>query len=95
MLYYVKLGEHRITVSVDEVLSELLTLKLGGMPDDPKAHSRARHWLQDRIDEAMRDPGGASCPPEGCRLSRWLRRRIVEALVSEELAAAYGRWLDK
>jgi hypothetical protein len=95
MLHYVKLGEHRVTVGVDEVLSDLLTLKLGGTPDDADAHSRVRRWLQDRIDEATSNPERATCSlriDASHLVSRWLRLRIVEALVSDELAQAYGRW---
>src|ERR1700730_8983675 len=87
MAYHVTLGDHRTTVSIDNILSELMALKLGHDPDAPEAHGAIRRWLQDRLDDAN-DPGRS-------RTSQWLQAQIVEALVSDKLAAAHGRWVDK
>ena len=50
MAYHVTPGDHRTTVSIDNILSELLALKLGYDPDAPEAHAAVRQWLQDRLD---------------------------------------------
>jgi hypothetical protein len=87
MAYHVTLGDHRTTVSIDNILSELLALKLGYAPDAPEAHAAVRQWLQDRLDQAN--------DPDRDRTSQWLQARIVEAIVSNKLALAHDRWSNK
>lgn len=85
--YHVKLGGRRTTVCVDNLLSILLSLSLGVKPDSKEAHSAIRTWMQERIDRGN-DPGRI-------RVSQWIQREVVEALISKDLAAKYGEWLDK
>lgn len=85
--YHVRLGERRTTVCLETTLSVLLSLHLGLEPGTIGTHSAIRGWLQERIDR-VNDPGRI-------RVSQWLQREIVEALISRELAEKYGKWLLK
>lgn len=82
--YHVTLGSVRTTVTLDKILGDLLSLKLGVQPDAPEAHGAVRRWLQAELD--------AGEEPRRVRVSQWLRRRAIEAVVEGELARAYGVW---
>ena len=84
--YHVTLGPKRTTVSLDNTLSVLLSLRLGQPPQTPQAQRVVRHWLQARLDEQK--------DYNRCRTSQWLRDEVVYALITNDLAALYDRWLD-
>jgi hypothetical protein len=85
--YHVTLGTKRTTVSLDNTLSVLLSLRLGQPPHTPQAQRAVRHWLQARLDEHK--------DYNRCRTSQWLRNEVVYALITDDLAELYGRWLDQ
>jgi hypothetical protein len=85
--YHVTLGPKRTTVSLDHTLSILLSLRLGQPPQTPQAQRAVRNWLQARLDKQM--------DYDRCRTSQWLRNEVVYALINEDLAELYGRWLDQ
>lgn len=84
--YHVNLGDKRTTVSLDEVLTELLALKLGHTPNTPEAHSGIRQWLQDRLED-NNDPGRIL-------VSQWLRREALLLVADKKLSKAYGDWVS-
>ena len=85
--YHVTLGPKRTTVSLDNTLSVLLSLRLGQPPHTPQAQRAVRHWLQARLDKHK--------DYDRCRTSQWLRNEVVHALNNDDLAELYGRWLDQ
>ncbi len=85
--YHVTLGDRRTTVSMDNILSDLLALKLGVEPDAPEAQGAVRGWLQAQLDTSD-DPGRI-------RVSQWLRRQAIEAVIDGKLASAYAAHMDR
>jgi len=83
--YHVTLGPKRTTVSLDNILSILLSLQLGQTPATPQAQRAVRHWLQARLDENG-DYGR-------CLTSQWLQNEVMLALIPRELDAQYSDWL--
>jgi hypothetical protein len=85
--YHVTLGPKRTTVSLDNHLSLLLSLKLGHTPQTPQAQRAVRHWLQARLDEHG-DYNRA-------HTSQWLGEEVIRALVSAEVKNLYNQWIDE
>ncbi|HMB03282.1 MAG TPA: hypothetical protein VKP69_06015, partial [Isosphaeraceae bacterium] len=63
-IYHVQLGKRRTTVSLDQIISVLLSLKLDHDPGTQDAHSAVRGYLQEKLD-ALNDPRWTS-------VSQWL-----------------------
>ena len=42
---HIRFGDKRTSISVDDLLFDLLALKLKVQPDDPAAFGRVRQWL--------------------------------------------------
>lgn len=85
MRYHVSLGMRRTTISLDNTLAVLLSLKLGEQPRTPAAHAAVRQWLQARLDEHG--------DPQRIHVSQWLQTHVVEALLSLELRTKYDHWI--
>jgi len=83
--YHVTLGKKRTTVSLDNMLSILLSLQLGQQPQTPQAHAAVRQWLQARLDYGN--------DAERSRTSQWLRSEVVQALIKPELDERYSQWI--
>ncbi len=84
--YHLRRSGGETTVSIDNILSELLALKLGRQPDED-AHQAVRLWLQDCLDKSI--------DPDRIHLSQWLQARIVEEIASWELREKRDEWLDR
>ena len=82
--YHVTLGCRRTTVSLDNILSNMLALTLDQEPETAPAHRAVRAWLQHHLD-SHNDPGR-------CLTSQWLKAEVVCTLVNKPLAEAYSRW---
>ena len=82
--YHLTLGPKRTTASLDNLLSALLAIRLGAIPQSPQAHDTVRAWLQAQLDRAN--------DPEHCRVSRWLRDQALLFLVDKTLSDAYLDW---
>src|SRR5262249_20698904 len=54
--YHITRDGDQTTVSIDNFLVELLSIKLGHEPGSNEARTAVRQWLQDRIDKSA-DPG--------------------------------------
>jgi hypothetical protein len=85
--YHLTLGHRRTTVSLDNHLSLLLSLKLGHTPQTPQAQRAVRHWLQARLDE--------SGDYNRLRISQWLAEAVMRTLLSDEVTTLYNHWLDQ
>lgn len=85
--YHVILGARRTTISLDNHLSLLLSLKLGYAPHTPQAQRAIRHWLQSRLDEH-----GDS---NRAHTSQWLGKEVMSALISTEVTNLYNQWMDQ
>lgn len=85
--YHLTCGPRRTTVSLDNHLSLLLSLKLGYAPESPQAQRAVRHWLQARLDE--------SGDYNRWRLSQWLGEEVIRALVSDDVKKLYNHWLGE
>lgn len=84
--YHVTLGLKRTTVSLDNHLSMLLSLKLGHPPETPQAQRAVRCWLQARLDEH------GDC--NRWRTSQWLGEEVIRELISDDVKRLYNDWLD-
>ena len=85
--YHLTLGSRRTTVSLDNHLSLLLSLKLGHAPETPQAQRAVRQWLQARLDEHG-DYNRA-------HTSQWLGKEVMSALISAEVKNLYCQWIDE
>jgi hypothetical protein len=85
--YHVSLGPKRTTVSLDNFLSVLLSLKLGHAPETPQGQRAVRNWLQARLD--------GHGDHNRVQTSQWLSEEVIHALVSDELQELYGQWFDE
>ena len=82
--YHLTLGPKRTTVSLDNMVSDLLAIRLGSVPQSPQAHGAVRTWLQQRLDRDN-DPGRF-------RVSQWLTDQALLFLVNNQLSEAYLDW---
>ena len=78
--YHIQLNNKRTTISVDNILSELLAFKLGFHPRDTKAHPAVREWLEHTIREKL----GENLP-RNSRVSQWARAYAIEAIAEHGL----------
>ena len=83
--YHVKIGAKRTTVSLSEVLCDLLALKLGSTPRTAEANQAVQGWLQGQLD-AHNDPGRL-------RVSQWLTEQVVLEIVDKMLSKQYDEWI--
>ena len=83
--YHVRLGKKRTTLNLSPLLSTLLALKLGFLPDSREAHSGVRAWLQGCLDRAD-DPGRVY-------VSQWIQDHVVLFIVDNNLSTQYDQWL--
>lgn len=85
--YHVTLGPRRTTISLDNHLSLLLSLKLGYAPQTPQAQRAVRYWLQARLDEHG-DYNRA-------KTSQWLSEEVIRTLISAEVKDLYNQWINQ
>lgn len=85
--YHLTLGPKRTTVSLDNLLSLLLSLKLGHTPQTTQAQRAVRHWLQARVDE--------HADYTRAHTSQWLGEQVIRALISADVNNLYTQWMDR
>ena len=83
--YHLTLGSKRTTVSLDNMVSDLLAIRLGSLPQSPQAHGLVRAWLQQQLNWVNN--------PRFSRVSHWLRGQAVLFLVDKQLSETYLDWL--
>ena len=52
--YHIHFNNRRTTITVDSIISELLAVKLGLLPDAPGTHSTVRDWLEKTLGSRQR-----------------------------------------
>ena len=85
--YHVSLGSKRTTISLDNHLSLLLSLKLGHPPETPQAQRAVRMWLQARLDE--------HCDDNRPHTSQWLGEEVIRTLISDDVKHLYSQWMNE
>ena len=85
--YHIQFRNRRTTITVDKVVSELLSVKLGVMPDAPEAHARVRQWFENTLHDKLGEG-----VPGGNRISQDARHYAIEALADQKLMDAVWDW---
>jgi hypothetical protein len=84
--YHVRVGQRETTVSFDNIVSELLSLRLGVAPGTSESRNTVRKWLQAELDR--------NDNPDQKGVSQWLHRQAVKAIAGD-LLHRYNRWRQK
>lgn len=85
--YHLQLSEHRTTISLDNIISELMAIKLGEKPHTKEAHQKVRQTLDTFIE---RDRGRA-----GRGLTRYITEQAVLFIADKIVSDKYEEWLDE
>jgi hypothetical protein len=85
--YHIRFQGRRTTVTVDKIVSQLLAVKLGVLPDAPQAYALVREWLE----ETLHDKLGGNVPG-GNRISQYARQYAIEALAEPDLMGKVWDW---
>ena len=78
--YHIQLNNKRTTISVDNIIADLLACKLGFHPKDTAAYPAIRVWFEQTIREKL---GGNL--PRNSRVSQWARIYAIEAIADQGL----------
>lgn len=78
------LGDKRTTVTIGDMIVDLLSIKLNTTPGTKEAKNAVRHWFQSQLDEAE-NPGMDY-------VSRWLHDQTLKYLVEKDLIEKYWAW---
>ena len=78
--YHIQFQGRRTTITVDNIISELLAVKLGVPTDAPDAHSLVREWLENTLHEKL-----GQNVPGGNRISQYARVYAIEAVADKNL----------
>lgn len=87
--FHIYFDSDRTTITVDEILFELLALKLKMLPDDEQAHSEVRNWLQEKIELEI---GTMDIRKDA---SQWARLFLIEEIANSRLMKEHDTWSNK
>ena len=85
--YHIQFNNRRTTITVDSIVSELMAVNFGLLPDDPDAHATVRHWLE----KTLHDKLGENVPG-GNRISQYARVYAFEELAKKRLMDRVWDW---
>lgn len=85
--FHIWFGDSRTTITVDEILFELMAVKLKYAPDDESAHSAVREWLQDKIISSLGEQ------PGNLGVSQYARRYLIDEIADKRLSNKRWEWL--
>ena len=85
--YHIQFNNRRTTITVDSIVSELLAVNFGLLPDHPDAHATVRHWLE----KTLHDKLGENVPG-GNRISQYARVYAFEELAKKRLMDRVWDW---
>lgn len=96
--YHVTVSGKRTTVSLDNIVSDLLALRLGLVPRSAEATAAVGRWLQQQIDSKpnswWRNRQRASRSPHPTsRVSQWAAEAVIKAVADPELMDLRRGWL--
>lgn len=78
--YHIQLNNKRTTISVDNIISDLLAFKLGFHPENAAAYPAIRAWFE----QTIRNKLGNNLP-RNSRVSQWARIYAIEAIADPDL----------
>jgi hypothetical protein len=78
--YHIYLDSHRTTVSLDKIVSDLMAIKLGYLPDSTEAHQA----VSKRLNQLVKDKGR-----DGYRLTYHVTQEAILDLVDNRLSTRY------
>ena len=78
--YHIYFKDRRTTITLDNIVSELLAFKLGIEPDHEDCHSTIRRWLQETITDKLGEN-----VPGGNYVSQYARQYAIEAIAQPKL----------
>ena len=84
--FHIWFGDSRTTVTVDQLLFELMAFKLEVLPDDEQAHSAVRAWLEDTLVSNLGERSGRK------NASQWARIYMIRQITDKRLAEKHRRW---
>jgi len=85
--YHIFFGKRRTTISMDNILSELMAFRLGEQPGTKEAHRAVRLWLQDTLPNKVGTGRGRR------DASQWARRCLIECVADKKLSAKRNDWI--
>ncbi len=85
--FHMTFQNQRTTISVDSILTELLSVKLGFEPETSKSNKAVRGWIQTKLIEELGDQ------PIRKSASQYARRYLIEAIADSELEEKRVDWL--
>ena len=85
--YHLNLSNHRTTISLDKIISDLIAIKLGFTPRTTEAHSAVRKHLESFIAHDL----GRS----GRGLGEYLTEKSVLFIADKIISNKYGDWWNE
>ncbi len=84
--YHIWFGKKRTTITVDTILSEMMAIKLGGLPGTKEAHRAVRLWLQDTLVSTLGNYEGRN------DASQWARQYLIRAISDSKISKKWEDW---
>lgn len=78
--YHIYFKNRRTTITLDNIVSDLLAYSLGIEPDHEDCHSTIRQWLQETLTEKLGEN-----VPGGNYISQHARQYTIEAIANPKL----------
>lgn len=85
--FHITFRNQKTTISVDNILSELLSVKLGFVPETSESKKAVRDWIQIKLIKELGDQ------PIRKSASQYARRYLIEAIADAELEEKRVNWL--
>lgn len=82
--YHITIDSKRTTVSLDNILSELLAIKLGCVPNTQQSHRQIRIWLELQAKKYGRK--------RSVRVSQFLQQIVCLEIADNMLSKTYWDW---
>ena len=82
--FHVRREGKRTTITLLPILEELLTIKIGSLPDEKDSLKKARRWLQEQVD-CFDDESEE-------KLSQWLQKQVIMFISHEETLRTWQNW---
>ncbi|MEQ1712180.1 MAG: hypothetical protein ABL908_12370 [Hyphomicrobium sp.] len=91
--FHVFVAGKRTTVCLDNILSDLLALKLGSVPRSPDGSATVRVWLQQQIDGMPeRWWRHRQARRKSMRVSQWASEAAIKAVADPLLIDGHRAW---
>ena len=86
--FHIWFGDKRTTISVDQILYELMAIRLKADFDSEEAHGIVREWLQDILVSHLGDEDVRK------NASQWARRYLIEEIADKRLKSRWSEQFD-